>query len=93
MEDGQAVAKARSLAATCLKQPETARRNSRIHFVQPLKQRIVREVGYGLALEGASAAALVQPMKARAAQHELHSQFQSRTIDRYGSIANKGEFL
>ncbi len=59
-EDGQAVATARELAAAYLKQPEVTRRNTRIHFVQPLKERIVREVGYGLALEGASANALVQ---------------------------------
>lgn len=65
VEDGQAVAKARSLAEIYLKQPETTRRNSRIHFVQPLKERIVREVGYGLALEGASAAALVQQTAAK----------------------------
>lgn len=66
VEDGQAVAKARSLAAIYLRQPEATRRNTRIHFVQPLKERIVREVGYGLALEGASASALVQQMTAKA---------------------------
>ena len=66
VEDGQAVAKARELAAVYLKQPEVTRRNTRIHFVQPLKERIVREVGYGLALEGASAGALVQQMTAAA---------------------------
>jgi hypothetical protein len=27
-----------------------------VHFIQPLKERIVREVGYGLSLEGTSAA-------------------------------------
>ncbi len=64
VEDGQAVAKARELAAIYLKQPEVTRRNTRIHFIQPLKERIVREVGYGLALEGASANALVQQMTA-----------------------------
>ena len=64
VEDGQAVAKARALAAIYLKQPEVTRRNTRIHFIQPLKERIVREVGYGLALEGASANALVQQMMA-----------------------------
>lgn len=62
VEDGQAVAKARALAAIYLKQPEITRRNTRIHFIQPLKERIIREVGYGLALEGASANALVQMM-------------------------------
>lgn len=59
-DDGQAVAVARDLAAIYLKQPEVTRRNTRIHFVQPLKERIVREVGYGLALEGASANAAIQ---------------------------------
>ena len=64
VEDGQAVAKARELAAIYLKQPEVTRRNTRIHFVQPLKEKIVHEVGYGLALEGGSANALVQQMSA-----------------------------
>lgn len=67
VEDGQAVAKAHALAAIYLEQPEVTRRNTRIHFMQPLKERIVREVGYGLALEGASASALVQQMMAKAA--------------------------
>jgi hypothetical protein len=34
--------------------------------MQPIKERIVKEVGYGLALEGASAAALAKSMKAGA---------------------------
>jgi hypothetical protein len=41
------------------------RRNTRIHFIQPLKERIVREVGYGLSLEGASAADLMKSMRAQ----------------------------
>lgn len=68
VDDGQAVATARTIARQWLQQPEVTRRNSRIHFVQPLKERIIREVGYGLALEGASANALVQQMTAAAAQ-------------------------
>lgn len=40
-----------------LKAPEVTRRNTRVHFIQPLKERIVREVGYGLSLEGASGSA------------------------------------
>jgi hypothetical protein len=52
------------LAVLYLKAPEVARRNTRVHFVQPLKERIVREVGYGLSVEGASAAALVKAMQA-----------------------------
>ena len=66
VDDGQAVAMARELAAHYLRQPEVTRRNTRIHFIQPLKERIIREVGYGLALEGASASALVQQMMASA---------------------------
>lgn len=33
--------------------------------IQPLKERIVRKVGYGLSLEGASAADLVQSMQTK----------------------------
>jgi enoyl-CoA hydratase/carnithine racemase len=63
--NGTALARARELAATYLKAPEVTRRNTRVHFIQPLKERIVREVGYGLSLEGASAADLVKAMQAR----------------------------
>jgi hypothetical protein len=62
VEDGKAVARAQELAALYLKQPELTRRNTRIHFAQPLKERLVKEVGYGLALEGASANALVKTL-------------------------------
>jgi enoyl-CoA hydratase/carnithine racemase len=62
VEDGKTVARAQELAALYLKQPELTRRNTRIHFAQPLKERIVKEVGYGLALEGASANALVKKL-------------------------------
>lgn len=63
--DGKALARARELAALYLKAPETTRRNTRIHFIQPLKERIVHEVGGGLALEGASASALVKSLSAK----------------------------
>jgi hypothetical protein len=36
---------------------------TRVHFIQPLKERLVRELGYGLSLEGASAADLVKSKK------------------------------
>ncbi len=62
--NGQALARGRELASLYLKAPEVARRNTRVHFMQPLKERIVREVGYGLSLEGASAADLVKSMRA-----------------------------
>ncbi len=61
--DGQTLARAHELASLYLKAPEVTRRNTRAHFIQPLKERIVREVGYGLSLEGASAAALVKAMQ------------------------------
>jgi enoyl-CoA hydratase/carnithine racemase len=63
--NGGALNRARELATLYLKAPEVTRRNTRVHFIQPLKERIVREVGYGLSLEGASAAALVQASRAK----------------------------
>jgi enoyl-CoA hydratase/carnithine racemase len=63
--NGKALSRARELAALYLKAPEVTRRDTRVHFIQPLKERIVREVGYGLSVEGASAAALVKSMRAR----------------------------
>jgi enoyl-CoA hydratase/carnithine racemase len=63
--DGNAVSRARELAALCLKAPEVIRRDTRIHFIRPLKERIVREVGQGLSLEGASPADLVKGMQAK----------------------------
>jgi hypothetical protein len=44
---GKALDRARELAELYLKVPEVTRRNTRVHFIQPLKERIVREVGYG----------------------------------------------
>jgi len=64
VDDGKALSRARELASVYLKAPEVTRRNTRVHFIQPLKERIVREVGYGLSLEGASAADLVKSMHA-----------------------------
>src|ERR1700745_2160180 len=63
--NGKALSRARELAELYLKAPEVTRRNTRVHFMQPLKERIVREVGYGLSLEGASAGALVKSMQAK----------------------------
>jgi enoyl-CoA hydratase/carnithine racemase len=62
---GQAVSRAREVAATWLTKPEATRRFTRLHFVQPIKQRVVAEVGYGLALEGISASALVKQLRAK----------------------------
>src|SRR5579872_2742332 len=63
--NGKALSRARELAAIYLKAPEVTRRDTRVHFIQPLKERIVREVGYGLSLEGTSAADLVKSMRAQ----------------------------
>jgi enoyl-CoA hydratase/carnithine racemase len=63
--DGKTLSRARELAELYLKAPEVTRRNTRVHFIQPLKERIVREVGYGLSLEGASAADLVKSMQTK----------------------------
>src|SRR6184192_620261 len=66
VQDGTALDRARKLAAIYLKAPEITRRNARQHFIQPLKERIVREVGYALSLEGASAADVVKSIQAKA---------------------------
>jgi enoyl-CoA hydratase/carnithine racemase len=63
--NGKAIIRARELADLYLKAPEVTRRNTRIHFIQPLKERIVREVGYGLSLEGASSADLVKSRQSK----------------------------
>jgi enoyl-CoA hydratase/carnithine racemase len=62
---GKALSRARELAALYLRVPEVTRRNTRVYLIHPLKERIVREVGYGLSLEGASAADLVKSMQAQ----------------------------
>ena|ERR1700746_3080839 len=43
------------LATLSFKSPEVTRRNPRADFIQPLKEHIVRKLGYGPSLEGASA--------------------------------------
>jgi len=63
--NGTTLRRARELAELYLKAPEVTRRNTRIHFIQPLKERIVREVGYGLSLEGSSSADLMKSMQAK----------------------------
>jgi enoyl-CoA hydratase/carnithine racemase len=63
--NGKALSRARELAALYLKAPEVTRRDTRVHFIRPLKERIVREVGYGLSLEGTSSAALVKSMQGK----------------------------
>ncbi|MDG0856253.1 enoyl-CoA hydratase/isomerase family protein [Roseateles puraquae] len=62
--DGRATSRAYEIAADYLKKPEVTLRNTRIHFVQPLKQALVQQTGYGLSLEGASASALVKSFNA-----------------------------
>lgn len=63
VQDGEALSRAIELAHVYLEVPEVTRRNTRVHFTQPLKERVVREVGYGLSLEGASAADLMKSMQ------------------------------
>jgi enoyl-CoA hydratase/carnithine racemase len=63
--NGRALTRSQELARQYLKAPEVTRRNTRVYFMQPLKERLVREVGYGLSLEGASAADLVKSMQAK----------------------------
>jgi enoyl-CoA hydratase/carnithine racemase len=61
--NGSALARAREIARAYLAKTDVARRTTRIHFIQPIKERLIKEVGYGLALEGAAASALVKSMR------------------------------
>jgi len=51
VEDGNAVNRAREIADLFLSKPAVTLRNTRAHFSQPLKEKIVREVSFGLTLE------------------------------------------
>lgn len=62
--DGRATSRAFEIAAGYLKKPEVTLRNTRAHFVQPLKLALIQQTGYGLSLEGASASALVKSFNA-----------------------------
>jgi enoyl-CoA hydratase/carnithine racemase len=84
--NGKALSRARELAEIYLKAPEVTRRNTRVHFIHPLKERIVREVGYGLALEGASAADLVKSMQA-AASGQAPTQSKTEPAAQKGRVA------
>src|SRR3979490_1925249 len=63
--NGKALSRARELAKLYLKAPEVTRGNTRVHFIQPLKTHISRQLGYGLSLEGASAADLAKSIEAK----------------------------
>src|SRR5437870_11263764 len=76
VSNGTARSRARELAKLYLNAPDVTRRNTRAHFIQPVKERIVREVGYGLSLEGASSADLVKSMRAK-----------SESVARKGKVA------
>jgi len=53
------------IAKTCLPSRRSHVEHAPSTSLQPIKERLVREVGYGLALEGASAAALVRASRRR----------------------------
>jgi hypothetical protein len=73
VSNGLALNRARELAELYLKAPEVTRRNTGVHFIHWLKEPVVREVGYGLSLEGASAADF---MKTKQAKSEPDAQKQ-----------------
>src|SRR5438309_11911201 len=79
--NGKALSRAQELAEIYLQAPEVTRRDTRIHFIQPLKERIVHEVGYGLSLEGASSAALIKskPVQSEPAVQKTKSAMTSPT--------------
>ncbi len=86
--NGKALPRPRELAELYLKAPEVTRRNTRVHFIQALKERIVRKVGYGLSLEGASPADLVKSMRAQnepVAQKEKSHEAHRKHLIRSGT--------
>jgi enoyl-CoA hydratase/carnithine racemase len=91
--NSKALSRARELAELYLKAPEVTRRNTRVHFIYPLKERIVREVGYGLSLEGASAADLVKSMQAKAEQASLSRSFKKKLRKEKSHEDNLGTLL
>jgi enoyl-CoA hydratase/carnithine racemase len=63
--NGKALGRARELARQCLKAPEVTLRDTRVHFIQPLKERIIRKLATDFSLEGAPAAPLVKSMQTK----------------------------
>src|SRR5258706_7915426 len=61
--NGKAFSRARELGELYLKVSEVTHRNTRINFIQTLKESIVRNIGYVLSLDRASAADLVKSRK------------------------------
>ena len=64
--NGQALSRAKEIAAGFLQKSELTLRNTRIHLIQPIKRQLMEQVGYGLILEGESADALVRSMQKKA---------------------------
>jgi hypothetical protein len=90
---GSALSRARELAVLYLKVPEVTRRNTRVHFIYPLKERIVREVGYGLSLEGASAADLVKPVQAQSESSPRKENPHEEPFGGYNMVAFQQELM
>lgn len=63
--DGQAVGRAQEISRSFLQKSELTLRNTRIHFMQPIKRQLIEQVGYGLALEGESVDALIRSMQGK----------------------------
>jgi enoyl-CoA hydratase/carnithine racemase len=63
--DGQAVGRAQEIARAFLQKSELTLRNTRIHFMQPIKRQLIEQVGYGLVLEGESVDALIRSMQGK----------------------------
>lgn len=50
VEDGTTVERAKEIAESLLERPEITRRNTRLHFIQPLKERLTQNLAFGLNL-------------------------------------------
>jgi hypothetical protein len=56
---------------------EDVMKTMRTHFIERLKERVVREVGYGLSLEGASSA---DPVKSRQTVRRADLRFEKKAV-------------
>ncbi len=65
VNDGKTLERAKELARSWATKTDLTRRNTRTHFIRPLKERIVQEVNYGLTAEGESVDALVKSLSTR----------------------------
>jgi enoyl-CoA hydratase/carnithine racemase len=83
--NGKALSRSQELAKLYLKAPEVTRPNTRVHFIQPLKERIVREVAISIlgflsgtiGVTGLIVGCMMMVQETRLAVHDLTQEAQA----------------